>query len=85
MFFARQMWQWTGSDWNQLNLTSLPFARSSAAVGVNANTGRAVLFGGLADINPVIPGPTTERSGTERFPATQPLWVYAALRLLMQA
>jgi hypothetical protein len=71
------MWQWTGSDWNHLNLTSLPFARSSAAVGVNANTGRAVLFGGLADINPVNTRTYDGTKWTERFPVTQPLRVYA--------
>jgi hypothetical protein len=76
-FYQYQMWQWTGSDWNQLNLTALPFARSSAAVGVNANTGRAVLFGGLADINPVNTWTYNGTRWTERFPATQPLWVYA--------
>ena len=76
-FYQYQMWQWTGSDWDQLNLPALPFARSSAAVGVNANTGRAVLFGGLADINPVNTWTYNGIRWTERFPATQPLWVYA--------
>ena len=43
-FYQYSMWQWTGTEWNQLNLPALPFARSSAAVGVNLSTGRAVLF-----------------------------------------
>ena len=76
-FYQYQMWQWTGTDWNQLNLPALPFARSSAAVGVNAATGKAVLFGGLADINPVNTWTYNGTTWTERFPQTQPLWVYA--------
>src|SRR5207248_10678092 len=52
-FYQSSMWQWMGSDWNELSLVMLPYARSSAAVGVNAVTGEVVLFGGLADINPV--------------------------------
>jgi Kelch motif len=76
-FYQYQMWQWTGTDWNQLNLSALPFARSSAAVGVNASTRRAVLFGGLADINPVNTWTYNGTTWTERFPQTQPLWVYA--------
>ena len=76
-FYQYSMWQWTGTDWNQLNLPALPFARSSAAVGVNLSTGRAVLFGGLADINPVNTWVYNGTTWTEKFPATQPLWVYA--------
>ncbi len=75
--YQYQMWQWTGTDWNQLNLPALPFARSSAAVGVNPTTGIAVLFGGLADINPVNTWTYNGTTWTERFPQTQPLWVYA--------
>ena len=58
---------------------------SSAAVGVNANTGRAVLFGGLADINPVIPGLSTERSGPNGFQRLNHCGSTPTLRLLMQA
>jgi Galactose oxidase, central domain len=76
-FYQYQMWQWTGSDWNQLNLPALPFARSAAAVGVNESTGRAVLFGGLADINPVNTWVYDGTTWTEKFPVNQPLWVYA--------
>ena len=76
-FYQYQMWQWTGTDWNQLNLPALPFARSSAALGVNESTGKAVLFGGLADINPVNTWVYNGTTWIEKFPATQPLWVYA--------
>jgi hypothetical protein len=76
-FYQYSMWQWTGTDWNQLNLPALPFARSSAAVGVNESNGKAVLFGGLADINPVNTWVYNGTTWSEKFPQTQPLWVYA--------
>ena len=77
-FYQYSMWQWTGSDWNQLSLVMLPYARSSAAVGVNAVTGEVVLFGGLADINPVNTWTYDGTAWTLQFPSTQPLWVYSA-------
>jgi Galactose oxidase, central domain len=77
-FYQYQMWQWTGTDWNQLNLPALPFARSSAAVALNPVTGKAVLFGGLADINPVNTWVYNGTTWSEKFPTTQPYWVYAA-------
>jgi len=77
-FYQYSMWQWTGSDWNQLSLVMLPYARASAAVGVNGVTGEVVLFGGLADINPVNTWTYDGTTWTLQFPSTQPLWVYAA-------
>lgn len=77
-YYQYQMWQWAGTDWNQLNLPALPFARSSAAVGFNPLTGKAVLFGGLADINPVNTWVYNGTTWTEKFPTTQPYWVYGA-------
>src|SRR5439155_25598310 len=52
-FYQNSMWQWTGSDWNQLSLPMVPYARASAADGVKGATGEVGLFGGLAAINPV--------------------------------
>jgi hypothetical protein len=56
----------------------LPYARSAAAVGVNSSTGEAVLFGGLADVNPVNTWTYNGRTWAMQFPRTQPTWVYAA-------
>src|SRR5438132_7901968 len=75
-FYQYSMWQWTGSDWNQLSLAMLPYARASAAVGVNGFTGEVVLFGGLADINPVNTWTYDGTTWTVEFPSTQPLSVY---------
>ena len=76
-FYQYSMWQWIGSDWHRLSLVMLPYARSSAAVGVNGFTGEAVLFGGLADINPVNTWTYDGKNWTLQFPRTQPQWVYA--------
>ena len=76
-FYQYSMWQWAGSDWHRLSLVMLPYARSSAAVGVNGFTGEAVLFGGLADINPVNTWTYNGANWTQQFPRTQPQWVYA--------
>ena len=76
-FYQNSMWQWTGSDWNQLSLPMVPYARASAAVGVNDITAEVVLFGGLADINPVNTWTYDGTNWTLQFPRTQPQWVYA--------
>ena len=47
------MWQWSGSDWHQLHPSQVPSARSIAAVGVNNDAKQIVLYGGLADVNPL--------------------------------
>src|SRR6266576_4199672 len=77
-FYQYSMWQWTGSDWNQLSLPMVPYARASAAVGVNGITGEVGLFGGLAAINPVNTWTYDGTTWTLQFPRTQPLWVYSA-------
>jgi hypothetical protein len=77
-FYQYAMWQWNGSDWDQLSLDMLPYARASAAVGVNSSTGEVVLFGGLADINPVNTWTYDGTTWTLQFPRIQPLWVYSA-------
>jgi len=70
------MWRWNDSDWRQLRPNTLPFARSSAAVGVNYVTKQIVLFGGLGDVNPVNTWTYDGHTWTLESPATQPAWVY---------
>ena len=75
-FYQYSMWQWNGSDWTQLFPGMLPYARSSAAVAVNNVTGEVVLFGGLADVNPVNTWTYDGTTWTLQSPQTQPTWVY---------
>jgi len=77
-FYQLAMWQWTGSDWRRLSPTSVPSARSSAAVATNPTTDQVVLFGGLADVNPNNTWTYNGRTWTLRSPVNQPLLVYAA-------
>jgi hypothetical protein len=51
--YENTMWQWSGSDWRQLHPAQLPYARSSSAVGVDNRSKQIVLYGGLADVNPL--------------------------------
>ena len=56
----------------------LPFARSSSAVGVDNVTKQIVLYGGLADVNPLNTWTYDGITWTLESPAMQPLTVYAA-------
>lgn len=75
-FYQYTMWQWMGSDWKQLNPDTMPTARSSAAVAVNQTTKRVVMFGGLADVNPVNTWVWDGTTWTRKSPDLQPTWVY---------
>ena len=72
------MWRWTGSNWRQVRLSMLPYARSSAAVGVNYVTKQIVMFGGLGDVNPYNTWTYDGQSWTMESPANQPPLVYAS-------
>ncbi|MEO5717232.1 MAG: kelch repeat-containing protein [Chthoniobacterales bacterium] len=72
------MWRWNDTDWLQVNAPSLPYARSSAAAGVNPRTKQAVIFGGLGSVNPVNTWTFDGHTWTMESPANQPLWVYAS-------
>jgi hypothetical protein len=72
------MWRWSGSDWRQVHVAMLPYARSSAAVGVDSRGKQIVLYGGLADVNPLNTWTYDGTTWTIESPANQPLTVYAA-------
>ena len=85
-FYQLTMWQWEGSDWTQLFPPTVPFARSSAAVGTNTSTGQVVMFGGLADVNPNNTWTYDGTTWTMQSPAVQPLLVFTEpLPLLIPA
>ncbi|HEY8650171.1 MAG TPA: kelch repeat-containing protein [Chthoniobacterales bacterium] len=72
------MWQWNGSDWRQLHPDMLPYARSSAAVGVNTLINQVVMFGGLGDVNPNNTWTYDGTTWTMQSPPIQPPLVYAS-------
>jgi hypothetical protein len=77
-FYESTMWQWSGRDWRKLHPAMLPYARSSAALGVDYRNHQIVLYGGLADVNPLNTWTYDGTTWTMQFPATQPLTVYGA-------
>jgi hypothetical protein len=76
-FYQLKMWQWTGYDWMPLSPPMVPYARSSAAVATNTSTHQVVLFGGLADVNPVNTWTYDGTTWTLQSRPTQPEWVYS--------
>jgi hypothetical protein len=74
--YENTMWQWSGSDWRQLDLPQVPYARSAAGVGVNYVSKQIVLYGGLADVNPLNTWTYDGTTWTIESPSTQPLTVY---------
>jgi Galactose oxidase, central domain len=76
-FYQLAMWQWIGSDWTQLFPATVPYARSSAPVAASATSDQVVLFGGLADVNPINTWTYDGTTWTLKSPINQPLWVYA--------
>ena len=77
-FYQAAMWQWNGSDWSQLYPAQLPYARGLAAVGVNTLRNETVMFGGLADVNPVNTWTYDGKTWTLQSARIQPPWVYAS-------
>jgi hypothetical protein len=77
-FYQLEMWHWQGSDWMQLHPDMVPYARSSAAVGLDSFTNEIVMFGGLADVNPINTWTYDGTTWTLRSPSDQPAWVYGS-------
>jgi hypothetical protein len=71
------MWRWKGTDWIKLHPAMVPYARSSAAVGLDTLLNQVVMFGGLADVNPVNTWTYDGASWTMRS-VNQPPWVYSS-------
>lgn len=77
-FYQAGFWRWNGSNWIRLTPAMVPYSRASAAVALNPLEKEVVLFGGLADINPVNTWTYQGSNWTMESPPVQPLWVYSA-------
>jgi Galactose oxidase, central domain len=77
-FYQGMMWQWNGADWTRLTPVMVPYARSSAAVGLNPLRDQVVLFGGLADVNPNNTWTYDGTNWTMQNLSIQPQLVYAS-------
>jgi len=69
-------WQWNGSNWVQLNPTTVLWARGAAVVANDYHRKKVVIFGGLADLNPVNTWTWDGVNWTMENPATQPPWTF---------
>ncbi len=69
-------WQWTGSDWEELNPATSITARGAAVVANDFAHKKVVIFGGLADVNPTNTWTWDGVTWTEENPSTQPPWSY---------
>lgn len=71
-FYELTMYQWNGTSWKHLNPATVPFARSSAAVGTDPVRKSTVLFAGLGDVNPYNTWTWDGSNWTLQSPPTQP-------------
>jgi Galactose oxidase, central domain len=76
MFYQLTTYQWTGTDWQVLHPKTSPFARGAAIAALDNARNNVVLYGGLADLNPLNTWTWDGTNWTEVFPATQPNFVY---------
>ncbi len=70
-FYLQTSWRWKDGDWHK-HTYAHPSARAASVVGTNPVLKQTVIFGGLADVNPVNTWTFDGRSWTQQFPANQP-------------
>ena len=75
-FYQNITWQWTGTDWKFRNPQTWLWARGAAVVANDYIHGKVVIFGGLADVNPVNTWTWDGVNWTMENPSTQPPWTY---------
>ncbi|HET9304409.1 MAG TPA: kelch repeat-containing protein [Candidatus Sulfotelmatobacter sp.] len=75
-FYQNITWQWTGTNWKFRNPVTWLWARGAALVANDYGHRKVVIFGGLADVNPVNTWTWDGVNWTMENPATQPPWSY---------
>ncbi len=79
MFYTLKTWRWRDGSWHKLSLPQVPSARGSAVCATNTQLKQTVLFGGLADVNPINTWTFNGVAWTQQFPANQlPYRFYAS-------
>jgi hypothetical protein len=71
-FYQSTTYHWRNGYWHKLHPSTPPYARAAAVIGTNPVLKQTVIFGGLADLNPVNTWTFDGHNWTEQFPATQP-------------
>ena len=65
-------WRWSGRNWNKLSPAMSPTARGAAIVANDFARNTVVLYGGLADVNPVNTWTWDGTTWTKQSPSIQP-------------
>ncbi|MGH9643551.1 MAG: kelch repeat-containing protein, partial [Terriglobales bacterium] len=71
-FYQYITWRWKDGIWKKQYPKQSPGARAAAVIGTNPVLKQTVVFGGLADVNPVNTWTFDGKNWTQQFPATQP-------------
>lgn len=71
-FYQLTTWRWSNQDWVQLHPANSPSARGAAIVANDLAHKTVVLYGGLADVNPVNTWTWDGTNWTLQSPSTQP-------------
>jgi len=71
-FYQLITYQWTGTDWKKLQLTTTPYARAFMVAASSFAAKSAVVFDGLGDVNPYNTWTWDGTAWTMQSPAVQP-------------
>jgi hypothetical protein len=77
-FYQLQTWRWRNGTWNRLNPTNVPTARGAMVAAYDLARNSAVIFAGLADINPYNTWTWNGTDWTRQLPSEQPPYRYFA-------
>jgi hypothetical protein len=77
-FYQDTTWQWTGSDWKNMRPVTFPYARGAAIVSNDFAHKTVVIYGGLADVNPLNTWTWDGTNWTQQNPSIQPDSTYYA-------
>ena len=71
-FYQLMNWRWKNGDWHPIKGKQFPSARGSAVFGTDPVSKQTVVFGGLADVNPVNTWTFDGRTWTQQSLLVQP-------------
>ena len=77
-FYQLQTWRWRNGTWNRLNPANVPTARGAMVAAYDLARNSAVIFAGLADINPYNTWTWNGTDWTRQLPSEQPPYRYFA-------
>ena len=77
-FYQLTTWRWSGSNWVDVNPPTSPSARGAGIIANDFAHNNVVMFGGLADVNPINTWTFDGTNWTEQSTSTQPDNVFYA-------